>query len=117
MNRNNTIVTRKERRRDRRRLLGLEATLGGDRVQLTDLSARGFGAALDATDRRPHDYRIGQRLRLDLQSEQGDSLSLSVEISREMGENGVIGGTFLGLTDEAYNAIEALLTGRFNRDR
>ena len=34
-----------------------------------------------------------------------------------MGENGVIGGTFLGLTDEAYNAIEALLTGRFNRDR
>jgi hypothetical protein len=29
----------------------------------------------------------------------------------------VIGGSFVGLTDEAYNAIESLLTGRFGRSR
>lgn len=117
MNRNNITVLRKERRRDRRRLMQLEASLSGERVLLTDLSAGGFGAAPDATDRRPRDYRIGQRLRLDLRSKQGESLSLLVEISREMGENGVIGGIFVGLTDEAYNTIESLLTGRFSRAR
>jgi len=117
MSRASITITRKERRRDRRRLLQLEANLSGERVLLTDLSASGFGAALDATDRRPRNYRIGQRLRLDLRSKQGDNLSLAVEISREMSENGVIGGVFIGLTDEAYNTIESLLTGRFVRSR
>ena len=117
MNRSNITVLRKERRRDRRRLMQLEATLDGERILLTDLSAGGFGAALDATDLRPRDYRLGQRLRLDLRSPQGASLSLAVEISRELGENGVLGGTFVGLTDEAYNTIEFMVTGRFNRTR
>lgn len=117
MNRNNMKILRKERRRDRRRLMQLEATLSGERILLTDLSASGFGAAPDATDLRPRDYRIGQRLRLDLRSKQGESLSLPVEISRELGENGVLGGVFVGLTDEAYNTIESLLTGRINRAR
>jgi hypothetical protein len=115
MSRASITITRKERRRDRRRLMQLEATLSGERVLLTDLSAGGFGAAFDATDRRPRDYRIGQRLHLDLRSKQGDKLSLAVEISREMSENGVVGGTFVDLTDEAYNTIESLLTGRFGR--
>jgi hypothetical protein len=117
MTRSSITITRKERRRDRRRLMQLEATLSGERILLTDLSAAGFGAALDATDRRPRDYRIGQRLRLDLRSQQGDTLSFPVEISRELSENGVIGGIFVVLTDAAYNTIESLLTGRFNRAR
>jgi hypothetical protein len=117
MNRNNVTVTRKERRRDRRRQLEIEILLGGQQVQLTDLSAAGFGAALDATDRRPHDFRVGQRLRLELRPAGGAVLSLAVEIVRPPGENGVVGGIFLDLSDAAFNTIEALLTGRFNRRR
>jgi hypothetical protein len=54
---------------------------------------------------------------LEFRPQGGAALSLAVEIVRSMGENGVVGGVFLDLTDEAYNAIEALLTGRFNRRR
>lgn len=117
MNRNATKVTRKERRRDRRRGLNIEASLGGQEVLLTDLSAAGFGAALDATDRSPYSFRVGARLRLELKPPRGAPLSLPVEIVRELGENGVVGGVFVDLTDEAYNTIESLLTGRFLRRR
>jgi hypothetical protein len=117
MSRSNLTVTRKERRRDRRRTLQLEASLGGLEVVLTDLSAAGFGAAIDATNRRPQDFRVGQRLRLDLRWSGGNSLSLAVEITREIGENGVVGGTFVGLSDETYDLVESLLTGRANRRR
>ncbi|MEO3429055.1 PilZ domain-containing protein [Pelagibius sp. CAU 1746] len=115
MNRNGMKVMRKERRRDRRRGLNLEATLGGHEVVLTDLSAAGFGAALDATDRTPFSFRLGAQSRLELKAPQGAPLSLSVEIVREMGDNGVVGGVFIGLTDAAYNAIEGILTGRSQR--
>src|SRR3546814_8757843 len=110
MNRNSLTVTRKERRRDRRRQLQIEVLLGGQQVQLTDLSAAGFGAAIDATERRPHDFRVGQRLRLELRPAGGEALSLAVEITRPVGENGVVGGTFLELSDAAYNTIESLLS-------
>ena len=115
MNRNNSIVKRKERRRDRRRQMLLEVLLGGHEVQLTDLSTVGFGAAIDATDRRPHDFRIGQRLRLELRPRGGEALSLAVEIVRPVGENGVVGGVFVDLSDADYNAVEALVTGRLHR--
>lgn len=117
MNRNNVTVTRKERRRDRRRQLQIEVRLGGQEVQLTDLSAGGFGVAIDATERRPHDFRVGQRLRLELRPAGGEVLSLAVEITRPVGENGIVGGTFVELSDAAYNTVEALLTGRFTRRR
>ena len=117
MNRSTMTVMRKERRRDRRRQMQVAVFLGGEEVQLTDLSASGFGAAIDATDRRPHDFRVGQRLRLELRPQQGQPLSLAVEIARPLGENGVVGGVFIGLSDADYNAIEALLTGRFHRLR
>jgi len=115
MNRNNVTVVRKERRRDRRRQMQSDIRLGGQPVQLTDLSAAGFGAALDATDRRPHDFRVGQRLRLELSIPNGKQLSLQVEIVRPIGENGVLGGVFLQLSDADYNTIEGLLTGRLKR--
>src|SRR3546814_5377247 len=111
------IFMRKERRRDRRRSMQAEALLDGRPVQLTDLSAAGFGVALDATDRQPHDFRVGQRLRLEVPVPQGEPLSLPVEIVRPSGENGVVGGIFLDISDAAYNTIEALLTGRFRRRR
>lgn len=117
MNRNSVTVIRKERRRDRRRQLQIEALLEGQPVQLTDLSAAGFGAAIDATDHQPRDFRVGQRLHLELQLPDGEWLSLPVEVTRPMGENGVVGGVFGQLTDSAYNAIESLLTGRFTRRR
>lgn len=117
VNRNGMTVTRKERRRDRRRDLNLEAKLDGHAVVLTDLSAAGFGAALDATDRTPFSFRIGAQLRLELMPPQGAPLSLPVEIIREAGENGVVGGVFVDLSDEAYNSIESILTGRFQRRR
>jgi hypothetical protein len=115
MNRNNVRVMRKERRRDRRRGQQLEARLDGHEVLLTDLSAAGFGAAIDATARIPSSFRVGRRLRLDLIPQDGGTISLPVEISRPVGRNGVFGGVFLELTDDAYNAIESLLTGRFKR--
>ncbi|HEY9536920.1 MAG TPA: PilZ domain-containing protein [Kiloniellaceae bacterium] len=117
MSRSNVTVMRKERRRDRRRSMQAEALLDGRPVQLTDLSAAGFGVALDATDRQPHDFRVGQRLRLEVPVPQGEPLSLPVEIVRPSGENGVVGGIFLDISDAAYNTIEALLTGRFRRRR
>lgn len=117
MNRNNVTVMRKERRRDRRRQMQTEVLLGGQPVQLTDLSAAGFGAAIDATDRRPYDFRVGQRLRLEIAVPGGKALSLQVEIVRAVGENGVVGGVFSALSDADYNVIEGLLTGRANRRR
>src|SRR3546814_12800962 len=108
---------RKDRGRDRRRSRQAEALLDGRPVQLTDLSAAGFGVALDATDRQPHDFRVGQRLRLEVPVPQGEPLSLPVEIVRPSGENGVVGGIFLDISDAAYNTIAALLTGRFRRRR
>lgn len=117
MNRIGMKVQRKERRRDWRRVLHLEAGLGGREVLLTNLSSAGFGAAPDATDSAPLGFRAGARLRLELRPRRGAPLSLPVEIVREMGDNGVVGGVFTGLTDEAYNTIESLLTGRFHRRR
>src|SRR3546814_16007087 len=115
MSRSNVTVMRKERRRDRRRSMQAEALLDGRPVQLTDLSAAGFGVALDATDRQPHDFRVGQRLRLEVPVPQGEPLSLPVEIVRPSGEHGVVGRIFLDISDAAYNTIAALLTGRFRR--
>ena len=117
MTRLNTRVTRKERRRDRRRPLHIDARLDEHEVLLTDLSAAGFGVALDATNRSPFDFRVGRRMRLELTPERGETLTFAVEIIREPGENGVLGGAFVALTDEAYNVIESLLTGRYQRRR
>jgi hypothetical protein len=36
---------------------------------------------------------------------------------RDEGENGVVGGAFVKLSDEDYNIIESLLTGRYRRRR
>src|SRR3546814_20026289 len=115
MNRNSLTVTRKERRRDRRRQLQIEVLLGGQQVQLTDLSAAGFGAAIDATERRPHDFRVGQRLRLELRPAGGEALSLAVENTRPVGENGLVRGTFVELSDPAYHLLQPLLPGHFHR--
>lgn len=117
MNRSNLRITRKERRRDRRRGLQLEAVLSGHPVTLTDVSTAGFGVAIDATEKMPYDFRVGQQLRLEIERPGGEPLSLQVEIVREAGANGVLGGVFLDLSDAEYNLIEALVTGRFQRDR
>jgi hypothetical protein len=115
MNRNGITVMRKERRRDRRRELELEASLDGQPVALVDLSASGFGAALDATDQGIREFRVGQCLRLELQLGAGEALVLSVEITRSSPQTGVVAGTFREISDQAYNTIESLLTGRFKR--
>jgi PilZ domain len=117
MRRKEIGTTRKERRRDRRRPLQLEARLGGQDILVTDLSAAGFGAAVDATDPRPYGFRAGQRLRLELLPKGHDPIELSVEIMRPEGENGIVGGVFVGITDATYALIEGLLTGRFSRRR
>jgi len=115
MNRNNITVMRKERRRDRRRALELDAYLDGQPVALVDLSASGFGAALDATDHGVRNFRVGSRLRLELRFGDGQEVVLSVEITRSSPRTGTVAGTFLELSDAAYNTIESLLTGRFKR--
>lgn len=117
MNRSNVTVIRKERRRDRRRQLQIEVLVGGQPVQLTDLSAAGFGAAMDATDRQPRRFRMGERLPLELRIPGGEGLTLPVQITRPVGENGVFGGVFIELSDSDYRAVESLLTGRFKRRR
>ena len=117
MNRNNMTVIRKERRRDRRRALELEALLDGQAVSLVDLSASGFGAALDATDCSARGFRIGGQHRLELQLGEKEAVVLSVEITRWSPSKAVVAGIFLEISDAAYNMIESLLTGRFNRRR
>ena len=117
MNRNNVKILRKERRRDRRRDLQIHARLGGHDVLLTDLSAAGFGAAIDATDRTPQEFGFGERFALLLTPEGGDTYSFPIRITRPLGENGVFGGVFVDLSDEGYNIIESLLMGRYQRRR
>jgi hypothetical protein len=117
MNRNNVTVTRKERRRDRRRSMEIEAALDGQPVRLADLSASGFGVAIDATDKTFPHFRVGMRTYLELKADGVEALKLVVEIVREMGENGVVGGAFVKLSDKDYNVIESLLTGRYRRRR
>ncbi len=117
MNRNNITVMRKERRRDRRRVLQSEAYLDGREVILTDISASGFGAAMDATDRTSMDFRIGRSARLDLKSKDGEAVSIPVEIVRAVSEEGLVGGIFTELSNEAYSFVEGLLTGRAQRRR
>ena len=117
MNRNNVTVIRKERRRDRRRGLQLEARIDGHEILLTDLSAAGFGAAIDATDPGPPNFRFGQRLALQLTPQGGQTYSFPVEITRPLGDNGILGGVFVDLSDEGYDIIESLLMGRHLRRR
>ncbi len=117
MNRNNMKIVRKERRRDRRRGLQIEARLDGHDIVLTDLSAAGFGAALDATDPRPADFRFGRRVALQLTPRGGQTYSFMVEITRPLGDNGVLGGVFVALSDEAFDVIESLIMGRDRRRR
>lgn len=115
MNRNNMKVMRKERRRDRRRGLQLDARLAGQEILLTDLSAAGFGAAIDATDPHPAEFRFGQRLFLELTPRGGETFTFPVEITRPMADNGVLGGVFVGLSDEGFDVIESLIMGRYGR--
>ncbi|MEQ8356408.1 MAG: hypothetical protein RH942_12775 [Kiloniellaceae bacterium] len=117
MNRNNVKIMRKERRRDRRRDLQLQARLGANEVIVTDVSAAGFGAAIDATENLSYDFRPGQRLRLELDPQTGKSVAFLVEITRPIGSDGVLGGRFVDLSDEGYNIIESILTGRMQRQR
>lgn len=117
MNRNNTLIKRKERRRDRRRAMLLEAFLDGQQVTLTDLSAAGFGAAIDATNPDFRAFRVGKRTRLELRLGDEEPVMLAVEIIRPVGDNGVVGGVFVELSNDDYDFIESLLTGRFRRRR
>ena len=117
MNRNNTTVMRKERRRDRRRALESEAYLDGREVKLIDISASGFGAVLDATDRSSMDFRIGRSALLELKSQNGETVAIPVEIVRAAAEQGLVGGVFTELSNDAYNFVEGLLTGRAQRRR
>ena len=115
MNRNNITVLRKERRRDRRSHPHLEARLDGREVILTDLSTAGFGAALDATDeavRRIHD---GQRVVLELMTDDGGRYSFAAEVSRLPGATGVVGAVFEPLDDAGFSCLEGLVTGRHRR--
>jgi hypothetical protein len=86
-------------------------------VVLADLSASGFGVAIDATDKAFPHFRIGMRTHLELKAFGVKALKLVVEIVRDEGENGVVGGAFVKLSDEDYNIIESLLTGRYRRRR
>ncbi|HIC81716.1 MAG TPA: hypothetical protein EYH07_19950 [Kiloniellaceae bacterium] len=108
-------VKPKERRRDRRRQLQLSAEIEGHAVSLVDISVAGFGAAIDATGRAPLKLPLGHRSRLDVWLSDGRRMHLDIVIEREIGPDGLFGGSFLSISDENFRLIEAILMGREHR--
>ncbi len=114
MSRNITVKPR-NRRRDRRRYLDLQAQIDGQDVSLTDISLTGFGAAIDPTQATVPDLPLGHRGRLEIWLSDGQRLLMDVEIMRELTRDGLFGGRFVDLSDRHFRLIEGLLLGREHR--
>lgn len=103
----------KEKRRDQRRPVAIEGSIGGVRVGLADLSVAGVGGgtiALQDTPGAP--LEANQRTVLEFTAATGRSVRIPVTIERLDHAAGAFGATFAELSDEDFAAIEKLMFPR-----
>ncbi len=106
----------KEQRRDQRRPISIEGTIGGVRVELVDLSFTGIrGGTLSLGEAAGVDLQEGQSTTLDFTGSRGEEVSLPVTIQRIDNEAGAFGAVFSELSDEDFDAIEKLMFPRRGR--
>ena len=104
----------KDKRRDQRRPVSIEGSIGGARVDLVDLSFTGIGGGAMELHNAANDLRIeeGEQTRLEITGAGGQKVSLQVTIQRIDRETGMFGATFRALSSAQFDAIEKLMFPR-----
>ena len=103
----------KERRRDQRRSVSVDGSIGGVRVGLIDLSLTGVGCGTVALEAAAGlELEVGQDTTLECTGPNGRQVTLSVRIQRIDAAAGEIGATFAELSDEDFDVIEKLMFPR-----
>lgn len=101
----------KEQRRDQRRPISIEGSIGGVRVDLVDLSFTGIrGGTLSLGDAARQSFQEGQNTTLEFAGMDGDTVSLPVTIQRI--DDSTFGAVFSELSSEDFDAIEKLMFPR-----
>jgi hypothetical protein len=101
----------KEQRRDQRRPISIEGSIGGVRVDLVDLSVTGIrGGTLSLGDATGQSFQEGQNTTLEFTAMNGDTVSLPVTIQRI--DDNAFGAVFSELSSEDFDAIEKLMFPR-----
>lgn len=102
----------KNRRRDQRRPVPLEATLDGHPVLLFDLSLSGVGAGtVDAAVKKRMGDITGSKARLSFTDTRGREVDILIEISYFL-EDGRFGGRFYNLSGEEFDVVQDLMFRR-----
>jgi len=102
-----------EQRRDQRRPVSIEGSIGGVCVDLVDLSLAGVGGGTIAlTDATGLDIHEGQHTTLDFTGPDGRAVALRVKIERIDHAAGEFAAAFDELSDTDFNAIEKLMFPR-----
>ena len=103
----------KEQRRDQRRPVSIEGTIGGVRVELVDLSFTGVGGGTIAlANAEGLDLKGGERSTLMFTGPNGLPVTMPVTIQRIDDAAGAFGAVFSELSDGDFDAIEKLMFPR-----
>jgi hypothetical protein len=103
----------KEQRRDQRRPISIEGSIGGVRVDLVDLSFTGIrGGMLSLGDAAGLDLQEGEGTVLEFTAPNGERVALPVTIQRIDDQDGAFGAVFSELSSEDFDAIEKLMFPR-----
>ena len=100
----------KDKRRDQRRPVSIEGSIGGVRVDLLDVSFAGVGGGTMALgDAAGLDLQEGQDTTLEFTGPDGQHVRLSVKIQRIDHDTGKFGAAFTELSDKDFDVIEKLM--------
>ncbi len=102
-----------EQRRDQRRPVSIEGSIGGVRVDLVDLSVTGVGGGTIALgDADGLEFHEGQDTTLEFIGLDSQPIALHVKIERINHAAGEFGAAFAELSDHDFDAIERLMFPR-----
>ena len=103
----------KDNRRNQRRPVSIEGSIGGVRVDLVDLSLTGVGGGTIALgDAAGLDIHESQNTTLNFTGTDGQPVALRVKIERIDQAAGAFAATFDELSDKDFDAIEKLMFPR-----
>ncbi len=103
----------KERRRDQRRSVSVEASIGGIQVGVIDLSFTGVGCGtVELGNVAGLKIEVGRDTILEFAGPDGRQVALPVTIQRIDDAAGQIGATFVELSDRNFDVIEMLMFPR-----
>ena len=103
----------KEQRRDQRRPISVEGSIGGVHVGMINLSFTGVGCGTVALENAAGlNFEVGQDTTLECTGPDGGKVTLPVIIQRIDIELGQIGASFSEISDEDFDAIEKLMFPR-----